>query len=290
MPYSALIPHTRETLLQPWLSASTQKTWDHFQICQYTIPAARIPENWLLRHTIIFNVGAPFSFSARSQGKWKKFNVDSGQVMELSSPGLGDELEFNDECHILALSFDTYFVDQFLETENFSFNQRYKPDDPSLSEILVKLNREIVDGHIAEKLYAESLILSCLVHLISNYASTGKKIFAPRGKLSSKQLTSITEYVHEYVQTNLNLPQLASCVHLSPFHFARLFRQTVGVSPYRYVLQMKIEYAKKLIRQRQVSMSDVAYALSFTDQAHFSNAFKKVTGVCPRQFLQMGVV
>ena len=67
----------------------------------------------------------------------------------------------------------------------------------------------------------------------------------------------------------------------------RLFKQTTGISPHQFILQLKIERAKQLINKTQLSLTEIAYELGFTDQAHFSNAFKKIIGVAPRQYRHM---
>ncbi|MEJ0031482.1 MAG: helix-turn-helix transcriptional regulator [Bacteroidota bacterium] len=89
------------------------------------------------------------------------------------------------------------------------------------------------------------------------------------------------------MQFNIGLHELAGLVHLSPYHFGRLFKQTVGKSPYQFILQLKIDCAKKLIKQKSGPISEIAYQLNFSDQSHFSNAFRKAVGVSPRQFLTM---
>jgi AraC family transcriptional regulator len=81
--------------------------------------------------------------------------------------------------------------------------------------------------------------------------------------------------------------ELAKQTNTSPFHFMRLFKQTTGISPHQFILQLKIERAKQLINKSQLSLTEIAYELGFTDQAHFSNAFKKIIGVAPRQYRHM---
>jgi AraC family transcriptional regulator len=83
---------------------------------------------------------------------------------------------------------------------------------------------------------------------------------------------------------DIGLVDLANLVHLSAYHFGRLFKQTIGLSPYQFILQMKIEYAKKLIMENAGPLGEIAYQLNFSDQAHFSNAFRKATGISPREY------
>jgi AraC family transcriptional regulator len=107
-----------------------------------------------------------------------------------------------------------------------------------------------------------------------------------KGRLTPEQLFQVITFAHECLQTDIGLDELASLVHLSSYHFGRLFKQTVGLSPYQYLLQLKIEFAKKLIVEKSGPLGDIAYQLNFSDQAHFSNAFRKATGVSPRQYMQ----
>jgi AraC family transcriptional regulator len=123
--------------------------------------------------------------------------------------------------------------------------------------------------------------------MASEYAADGKKSFAPKGKLSSHQLKTIIDYTWSAIRENLQLQEMAKQVHLSPFHFARQFKRTLGISPYQFVLQLKIEHAKMTMKKCKGSIIDTAHELNFADQAHFSNTFKKVTGISPRKYLHI---
>lgn len=117
------------------------------------------------------------------------------------------------------------------------------------------------------------------------YSRRGKAMFAPKGKLSPEQMYKLLNLVNASIYANINLATLAAEVHLSEFHFSRLFRNTFGISPYQFVLQSKIECAKDILRQYPKSLSQIAHSLNFTDQAHFTNVFKKITGVPPTTYL-----
>jgi AraC family transcriptional regulator len=207
-------------------------------------------------------------------------------VVGLLSAGEPEEIFWEEKFNSFTIWLEPRYVDQLLGTDGFMFREHRNLNDPFLTQLSRDLyTASKVYAH-TEKSFIESLIVSLVIHLAAQYAATGKKIFAPKGKLSSGQLKKVIDHVRSSTHANISLTDLASCVHLSPFHFSRLFRQTLGVSPYQFVLQMKIEHAKKMILHYSGSLSEIAYSLNFTDQAHFSNVFKKITGICPRQFMQ----
>lgn len=264
---------------------SSGTLWKNFRIEVNHYPPTHLHHAAMDEHMLICNLGLPLTYAWKTGGQWKKSVCNTGQVIALLSPGTAEEILCEHDHHALTLSFKTGFVNALTHTGNFSFKTLHNLEDALLKHITGALRAETGEGYLVNKMYAESMMTACIIHLVSTCGADGKKMFAPKGRLSSAQLVRVIDHTRASIHSSLSLAQLASCVHLSPFHFSRLFRQTVGVSPYRFVLQMKIELAKKLIRGNYGSLSDVAYALSFTDQAHFSNAFKKVTGMCPKEFL-----
>jgi AraC family transcriptional regulator len=74
-------------------------------------------------------------------------------------------------------------------------------------------------------------------------------------------------------------------VHLSPFHLARLFKQRLGVSPHRYLVQVRVDNARWLLSAGSGarSLAEIASAVGFADQSHLTRHFKRVTGMTPSQ-------
>jgi AraC family transcriptional regulator len=236
-------------------------------------------------HTLDLNIGRPFHLISKA-GKIKDSSVcQHSNVAVLVSPGESVDLNWTPEFHAIRIILSARFVDQVLGEFNVQFQSTCNFSDPDLYELCVKLKEEKWRHENLRSAYAESLAIALVIHLASNYSKNGKKVFAPKGKLSSKQLNAIFEYTNSNVNKNIRLAEMASVVHISEFHFARLFKQTLGISPYRFVLQRKIEQAKKLIKNERRSCSDIAYILNFSDQAHFSHVFKKFTGFSPRTFM-----
>lgn len=104
----------------------------------------------------------------------------------------------------------------------------------------------------------------------------------PRG-LGSKALARAQAYMEQNIGHNFTLDQLARAACVSRAHFARLFRVSTGSTPMAYLLKLRMERAKLLLR-RQLRVSDVAAALGFCDQSHFSRVFRRTTGQTPREY------
>ena len=103
------------------------------------------------------------------------------------------------------------------------------------------------------------------------------------------QITRIgdREYIGEMRRANdISLSELASQVKLSQSHFSHLFRQSTGKSPYKFLIQQRVNRAKELLLERDIAIADIAISVGFYDQSHLSRHTKKLLGVSPRQLRQ----
>ena len=82
----------------------------------------------------------------------------------------------------------------------------------------------------------------------------------------------------------MRLDDLANTVSMSRYHFCRLFKQSVGTSPYQYILQQRIAKAKQLLHHRDWALADIALASGFANQSHFSRKFRQQVGVTPSAY------
>lgn len=88
-------------------------------------------------------------------------------------------------------------------------------------------------------------------------------------------------YIDSHLQGNISLEELARIAQLSVHHFARAFRQSVGVPPHSYIVRRRVQRAKELLRTTNFSLSEIAVASGFTDQSHFARHFRRITGISP---------
>jgi transcriptional regulator GlxA family with amidase domain len=74
---------------------------------------------------------------------------------------------------------------------------------------------------------------------------------------------------------------LAEIAQLSVHHFARAFRQSLGIPPHNYIVQRRVEHAQRLLRNTNLPLSEIAIEAGFTDQSHLARHFRTIIGVSP---------
>jgi len=155
--------------------------------------------------------------------------------------------------------------------------------DLRLTALLSTICAEVREGCISGRLYAESISLALLVYLAGKYA-------APRladncaVSLSPAEKRRLVDYIRANLTSNISVTELAGLTAMSPSHFARVFKASFGVTPYRFVMQERVEGAKAMLATTELSGSQVATAFGFASQSHFVKVFRQVTGVTPKQY------
>jgi len=112
-------------------------------------------------------------------------------------------------------------------------------------------------------------------------APVAESLSPNRGGLSPARTHRICEYISSNLDQNISLETLAEMAGLSTHHFARAFKQTVGMPPHCYVLQRRIEHAQQMLRNTDLPMSEIALSAGFSDQSHLARHFRRITGMSP---------
>lgn len=102
--------------------------------------------------------------------------------------------------------------------------------------------------------------------------------------LSDDDTARVIEFMHAHIDESVTQDALASLVDLSPFHFNRAFKLSVGQAPHQHFLSLRLEKAKELLKTTKVTLADVAYACGFSSQQHMTSTFSKHVGVSPGRF------
>ncbi len=101
------------------------------------------------------------------------------------------------------------------------------------------------------------------------------------GGLAAWQTRRARSMIEAQLGERLLIAELATAVRLSPSHFARAFKRSVGCSPHHYMLTRRIECAKERMRTTDTPLAQIAVECGFSDQSHFTRCFKRCEGETP---------
>lgn len=153
--------------------------------------------------------------------------------------------------------------------------------DPLIQGILFALKRELESGGICGNLYIDHLKVALAIHMLRWYCTSTPKITNYSNGLSRQKLQKVIEYINARLAEKIQLTALAKVVDISQYYFCSLFKQSMGISPYQYIIGQRIERAKQLLKQKELSIVDVALKCGFSSQTHFSKQFRKRVGITP---------
>ncbi len=103
-------------------------------------------------------------------------------------------------------------------------------------------------------------------------------------RVTGLDVHKLQSYIHEHLREPITLAQLAKVAHLSPTHFARVFKRQFAVSPLYYVIQKRVALACTMLTETDLPMKQVATAVGYDDPYYFSRIFRKVTGASPTRY------
>ena len=138
--------------------------------------------------------------------------------------------------------------------------------------------------HPAQDLLIESLAIALSAHLLRSYTNAVGIEERSTASVDVAAVRRAMAYIDDHPDRAISLQELTGAAGLSRFHFSRVFKQHLGLSPARYVERARIEQAKILIVGAGMSLAHVAQAVGFADQSHFSRRFRFHEGRTPAQF------
>jgi AraC family transcriptional regulator len=138
--------------------------------------------------------------------------------------------------------------------------------------------------HPAQRLIVEGLSCAIVAHLLRHYNAFEGVEQAGPPSLGLADVAKLTQYIEDNIEHSIGLADLARIVNVSRFHFARLFKQSMGVTARAFVEQRRILRAQSLILESDLPLAEVALVTGFSDQSHFTRRFHRHAGCTPAAF------
>ncbi len=155
---------------------------------------------------------------------------------------------------------------------------------PKNDTSLNKLNKKStapIGGEQLIKTYLEQL----LIFLIRGITKTGEaSVFPTKESMESHLVTSIKELIRENIEHNLRVEEICARIGYSKSYLSSLFRGQTGTTITGYSTRVKIDVAKRMIREDRLNFAQISDKLSFDNPQYFSRVFKRVTGMSPTEF------
>jgi AraC family transcriptional regulator len=175
-------------------------------------------------------------------------------------------------------------ADPALRFAEIEFKPRLFFFDRDLWETALKLKAQAENAGSMHRQYAEALGVVLTHELVRINGDAARRGAVSRGGLACWQQKRVAAYIEEHVADDIPLATLAEVARLSPYHFCRSFKQSFGLPPHRYHANRRIERAKQLLADRELSVTTIALDVGFSDTSAFSAAFLRLTGQTPTRY------
>jgi AraC family transcriptional regulator len=155
--------------------------------------------------------------------------------------------------------------------------------DPALNSLMERMHEELLRRH-ASALFLQGIAQAIAIHLARNYAGTDGASRRGSPSLPGYKLRQITDWMAEHVAEEFNLDRLAAQAGLSKFYFNRLFKSALGMSPSRYHIRLRMDEARRRLRETKQSVVAIALDVGYANPSHFAQLFRRETGLAPSDY------
>lgn len=273
---------------RPSLLNSRQADWDGIYIeynCQAEVDTG---EHCLASHTMTLKLDAPIQGERWLDGHFQKEARWHGTSMLLpANVPHRYATKYAGEFLLLALDpqiFST-IAQGWIEEAHIQLIPHFgTQEDPLIFGIGQALKVELESGCLGGRLYTESLITTLAVHLLHKYSTFVPAAPTCSDGLPQHKLQRAIAYIHEHLNTNISIADIAAELGISSYYFQRLFKRSIGITPYQYVIQQRIEHAKSLLKYKELGIAEIALKCGFKNQAHLTDTFRKCLKTTPKVY------
>lgn len=161
--------------------------------------------------------------------------------------------------------------------------ERFSGCDRALFDLARSLAVECADGYPNGPLFWNDIASAFIDGLLVRHTSKFKRLL--RGRLDEQVLGRLRDYIVTHMDERIEAGALAKIAGRSPFYFTRVFARSVGMTPYRYVVHLRLKRALELMRDGRHGLAEIAAVTGFADQSHMSRWVRRVHGVSPSELM-----
>lgn len=168
-----------------------------------------------------------------------------------------------------------------MDPNNIEIADRFQLRDPFIEHIGWAIKADIESGGAGGRLFRESLGTALAARLLQRHSRRSLPMRDPQGGLSAWKLKLVITHIEDNLESDLSLAEIAQVAGISVSHLKTLFRRSTGTAVHQYILRRRVERAKMLLQDRNLSIAQIAFATGFAHQSHLARHMRKILGVTP---------
>ncbi|HKQ72925.1 MAG TPA: AraC family transcriptional regulator [Blastocatellia bacterium] len=240
------------------------------------------------KHHVFIPLDGSYEASMTPTGRGAIYSKRTVGQASIVPAGKQFSANWKEELEDLAIHFEPDFIarqaSELVQTDSVDLIPACEISDPLVHQIGRSLAAEVDAGAPAGSIYAESLVNTLVAHLLRHHSSAGDRFQHYLGGLPKHKLRRVTEFIDENLDRDLTLLEIAEIAELSPFHFARSFKQATGSTPIQFLMRRRVDLAKELLVESELPIVEIGLRAGFKNQSHFTTLFRKFTTMTPRAY------
>lgn len=296
---SAVTPAMQRSLppnqgLQPPIVSSQAYGWKHILVEEFHQPPGQETYQRTREHTLCLSLNRRPTRLFQAIDQQHCTSLFSQGDLSLAPAGSRLFCQWQQDDQYLRIRVTSAFLQHVAQStietapHDIELVPEFRARNSQIEQIGMMLLNELRTGGLAGSLYVESLTNALAVQLLryfaTQHAAIQSCITLYEGGLGDRQRLQVTDYIHDHLADEIQLSDLADLLGLSQFHFSRLFKQSIGITPYQYVLQQRVERAKQLLKTTELPIMEIALLCGFSSHSHLGKWFRQLVGMTPKAF------
>jgi AraC family transcriptional regulator len=278
-----------QILPRPPLRSSENLGWNGIYVQDHIQPPWETPDYAHIRHLILVHrTQHRVQVERAFEGRRRQEQIGSGSNVVIVPATVQHQTNWSEESPFSLLFIEPDFLTQVahesVTAERIQLIPQYAMADPLIDQIGRSLSAELESDAWGGRLFVDSLTIALSIHLIRHYSDWQQPLRQYTGGLSQRGLQQTIAYIHEHLAEELSIAAIAGELEMSQYYFSRLFKQSVGISPYQYVIQQRIKQAQNLLKTTSLSISAIATQVGFSNQNQLTIQFRKFVGTTPSKY------
>jgi AraC family transcriptional regulator len=275
-----LVPHL------PLLSSASQQ-WEGFLLERHLGDGFEVPEHNHSSILVSMQLNASMRLKWQSERGGQSAVVDAGSLTLHGASGCSGST-WEGAYNRLLFELDQKHLEHLTEGRfagaRMEIAERWAFKDPRLEHLLKTLYAELQEGAPAGRLFGEQVGNAVIMLLAKQYSIIRPDIYGSGGKIPGSRLKRVLDYVENNLHQDIHLSELASVITMSPYYFARLFKNSTGLSPHQYMIQRRIDRAKEMLQNSKISIFEIGVRVGYADAKHFRTLFRREVGLSPNDY------